>query len=252
MVFTAVILSVRCAKDNWKQNIEYFERVDLNCAKFSSKKDVIQNVQAWILPSGEVWRHGDNMPGRHIVIRDNGFILTIDRLDDGDFGIYYCIVNAGPNTTNVIRIGVNVDGPYFGPTFMEEVKHDAMVGGIAAGCTVVLLIIVWLVCAHCTKEPLPPNIQKLPSTSEAMKNGQFSEAIQMTKIGDSVYYNADEVTVENEQATNEAAEDVKYTGTLSSTGSGDYHSIDSIDRNKKLQSVDPNDVYNSYVKSVHM
>lgn len=252
ILVAVAIMPVSCDEESWKKDIEYFERVDLDCAKFNFNTDVIQSVQAWILPSGDVWKPGSALQGSHIVIRDNGFVLTIDRIDDDDFGVYYCIVGTGVNRTDVIKIGINVDGPYFGPSFMEEIKHNAMVGGIAGGCALVLLVILWFLCTYCTKAPLPPIIKNSPSSSEVLRGGQTNEEIKMTKIDDNLYYNADEVAVDVERTPNTSGDDVKHTETLSSTGSGDYHSIDSIDRNKKLQSLDPNDVYNNYVKSVHM
>ncbi|XP_053399185.1 uncharacterized protein LOC123558896 [Mercenaria mercenaria] len=234
---------VHCDNKTWKNEIEYFEKVDLDCAKFNQNSAVIHSVKAWILPSGEIWKQGTDFNSGHIVIRNDGFVLSIDRLDDDDFGVYYCIVDTGPNGTHIVKIGVNVDGPYFGPELMEEVRHDAMVGGIAAGCALVLFIILWLVCTYCTKTPLPPNTGNIRSVPAIQNTGKPTEDITMTKIGDSVYYNADEIATENAQTPKEPPQEEGKSETLSSTNSGYYHSIDSIDRNKKLQNVNPADVY---------
>ena len=231
---------VRGDNKAWNQDIEYFEKVDLDCAKFYKDSNVIHSVQAWILPSGEVWMPGavTDFRSGHIDIRNNGFVLSIDRLDDDDFGMYYCIVDTGANGTHIVKIGINVDGPYYGPELMKEIKHDAMVGGIAAGCVLVLLIILWLFCTYCTKTPAPPTVVIIKDDQNKPEAGNKPEAVQMTKIGDSVYYNADEVVAQVEPIVKEE----KKSETLSSTNSGFYHSIDSIDRNKKLSNIDSADV----------
>ncbi|XP_060605504.1 uncharacterized protein LOC132758003 [Ruditapes philippinarum] len=232
---------VRGENDAWNQNVEYFEKVDLDCAKFYKHSAVIHSVKAWIMPSSDVWLTGSDTDVKdgQIAVRNNGFLLSIARLDDEDFGVYYCIVDTGVNGTQVVKIGINVDGPYYGPELTKELKHDAMVGGIAAGCALVLFIILWLLCAYCTETPPPPSIVFIKDNQNIPEKETKTENMQMTKIGDSVYYNADEVTSQQEPIVKEEPK----SETLSSTNSGYYHSIDSIDRKTNQQNIDPADVY---------
>jgi hypothetical protein len=177
------------------------------------------------------------LSGKHIKVLDNGFVLRIIWLDDEDFGSYYCIVDTGTNGTRVIRIGVNVDGPYYGPSYMNEIKRSAKVGGIAAGCALIFLLIIWLLSAKCKCNPLlnPSNEQQL-------------DDLGMKKLGGNIYYNADG---EPTGSHNGPAK----TETLASYNSGHYHSIGSLDRSGQvsitLENKEPSEIYNKYVESVH-
>lgn len=246
-----VVLPTTCAMDSWQKNLKYFEKVDLNCSEFS-RIGVIHSVQAWILPSGEIWQHDTNHAGKHMEIKNNGLILSIDRLDDADFGVYYCIADTGDKGMHVVKIKVNMDGPFY----QKEIKHNLMVGGIGAGSTLVIFIIIWLLCTCCSPKPLEENIVELanmPNEKEGETNGDI--ASNMTTPDDNIYYIADGIKPANEQISIQATKEEMHSVTPVPTYSGHYHSIGSIDDNTKvhdeLKSVDPATIYDQYIESIH-
>ncbi|KAL3878666.1 hypothetical protein ACJMK2_030997 [Sinanodonta woodiana] len=51
-----------------------------------------------------------------------------------------------------IKHGVNVDGPYYDPKQAENYRKNAIIGGIAAGIMLVLIIMLWIVSNNCRKD----------------------------------------------------------------------------------------------------
>lgn len=227
---------VNADNDDWKQKIEYFESVQLDCAKFNTE-GTIQSVQAWILPSGEVRETQNPVNDKHIYLTDNGFSLRIDRLDDPDFGIYYCIVYKGVNSTGVIKIGINVDGPYYNPAFLHDLTDGAKVGGIAAGCALVVLIFLWIFCKYLSRK------RERFMDHKRRENVQLHDIVEAEKSGDdSVYYIADGITVDNvPEQQNQEQQQLEHPHTspeqnradrLSSSTSDHYHSIGTLEKVK--------------------
>ncbi|KAL4230065.1 hypothetical protein ACF0H5_010450 [Mactra antiquata] len=220
IVIVCLLISLAVGdKDDWKKNIEYFEQVHLECAKFNEGGTIL-SVQAWILPNGDVRHPWQPVEDKHVYITDNGFSLKIDRLDDADFGIYYCVVDKGINNTDVIKIGINVDGPYFGPEMKEELIHDAKIGGIAAGCAVVLLVILWVACGQISRKRLKANYERKMAS-------RLSDIDDSPRSGDdSVYYIADGMSVPN------SPEKSPVDQQQFSPDANLYHSIDTLEKVK--------------------
>ncbi|XP_052801354.1 uncharacterized protein LOC128232056 isoform X2 [Mya arenaria] len=244
-----VALSVTSRDVDWKQKVEYFARVFLNCSETGSK-NVTLAVYFWILPSGDVVYPGSkDMPKQNVELMDNGFVLQVDKVDDIDFGLYYCIIQTGPNSTGIVKRGLNVDGPYFGPAYMDNIGHSAMVGGIAAGCTLVLLTAVWLICAHCKVVPRR-NVLAVSQNSDKVSS---KDPILSDKSDDDIYYIADGIK------TTPVKRNVTYesvSGIASTSESGHYLSIGSLERNIQdpygdSNFMDPGVNHNNYVNDVH-
>ena len=100
----------------------------------------------WLLPDGNLIHETDDKT--MAVGKDmTNFTLTLKRLDDPDFGWYYCIIVWNDHSVSQIRHGVNIDGPYYGD-LLERYRHNAMIGGIAAAILFAILAgscIIW----HC-------------------------------------------------------------------------------------------------------
>ena len=129
--------------------VEYYTEVILDCDE--TEYNFTQSNPAskyWLLPDGNLTKE-TNPSNKNVLIGTDmsNLTLTIKRLDDSDFGWYYCIIVWNDHTLDKIRHGVNVDGAYFGD-LLEKYRHNAMIGGIAAAILFAILAgscIIW----HC-------------------------------------------------------------------------------------------------------
>ncbi|XP_060073305.1 uncharacterized protein LOC132553110 [Ylistrum balloti] len=133
--------------DNIK--VEYFNTTTLKCdnskLNITTNPGNAANIQAkyWILPSGEKI---DNTSISKIqrgklawIISDwFDFSLTITDVNDEDFGMYYCVIVRNNYQVDVIPKGLNIDGPDYSK-LIKRYRHNAMVGGIAAGSLFVII-----------------------------------------------------------------------------------------------------------------
>lgn len=123
--------------------VEYYKSATLVCddptMNLTTNSLMQANVQSkyWLTPSQTVI---DN-----ITIADqtrkgtpswilgdwSSFNLTVNYVDDDDFGVYHCIVVMKDYSIHIIKQGLNEHGPSF-EKLHEEYRHNAMVGGIAA------------------------------------------------------------------------------------------------------------------------
>ncbi|VDI11075.1 Hypothetical predicted protein [Mytilus galloprovincialis] len=124
----------------------YFKQVTLECqdnAVNATKIDPSNiHTRQWIFPSGKTYDNDNNSP---ICRREkcwemdaSGFNVTIKRINDEDFGVYYCVIVMTDKSIYLIRKGLNVDGPYYGD-LLAKYTENAKIGGIAAAVLFVLL-----------------------------------------------------------------------------------------------------------------
>lgn len=130
---------------SWKHEAEYFKSVRMRCEVGRN-----ETIHLWILPSGEVLRPTNENAVNHVSLKDDGAILEIDRVDDEQFGMYLCIVGVG-DSIKVIKHGLNIDGPYYGDEYGKRVRHSAMIGGICAAGTLLIIVGLCLINAYCCK-----------------------------------------------------------------------------------------------------
>ena len=128
--------------------VEYFTSVNLECDNndlnltYSNQFNVVKKY--WILPSGDVINADSTPPivkakPQWTLSTDfSRFNLTLNRVDDADFGVYRCIVVYNNNSIAVVSQGLNIDGPYYGH-LAERYRKNAIVGGIAAGVLFVVI-----------------------------------------------------------------------------------------------------------------
>lgn len=137
-----IITSIYCED----VKVPYFHQVTLECTDSSvnltNYDPANLHSRYWIFPSGKVYDNDNSAPicGRNKCWEMNplGFNVTIKRINDDDFGVYYCVLVLNDSSIRVLRKGLNVDGPYYGD-LLEKYKENAKIGGIAAA---VLFIIV--------------------------------------------------------------------------------------------------------------
>ena len=152
----------------WAYQVEYFKSFQMTC-EFDHDETDVKKVYMWILPNGEILRPGGEKTADHISIKNDGMILEVDRVDDELFGLYMCIVDIGSDI-EVIKRGLNIDGPYYGPDHDKKLKHNAMIGGICAGAVLIVLVSIWIAHSLCCKS------NKHVSKSKSLENIENGES----------------------------------------------------------------------------
>ncbi|XP_064608517.1 uncharacterized protein LOC135472779 [Liolophura sinensis] len=152
-IFITAVLSAQPneAESSWpKYQLEYNRQFSLICdspeLNLTTTTDHSNSFSQlfWILPSGEqvtgnVERDTFFTSGTH----PTGWNLTLLAVDDTDFGEYVCILVRPDQQIYSIKLGINVDGPYFGDLWARY-RYRTMVGGIAGGSSMLLIA---LICA---------------------------------------------------------------------------------------------------------
>ena len=139
------LVFVVCMGDEY--HLEYYAELTISCDETEYNFTHTNPANKyWLLPDGNLIHETDDK--RMAVGKDmTNFTLTLKRLDDHDFGWYYCIIVWNDHSVSQIRHGVNIDGPYYGD-LLERYRHNAMIGGIAAAILFAILAgscIIW----HC-------------------------------------------------------------------------------------------------------
>lgn len=120
----------------------YFKQVTLECTMNQTYPSLGIPKRYWIFPNGKTYENDSNAPmcrkQKCWTMDSSGFNVTIKRINDEDFGVYYCVNVFDRKSILVERRGLNVDGPYFGD-LLQQYKKNAMVGGIAAAVLFVVL-----------------------------------------------------------------------------------------------------------------
>lgn len=111
--------------------LEYFTSAVLECNEnslnFTNSANI--NRRYWLIPAGVLLNKSST--DKHVQV-DFNFTLTINEINDSDFGKYYCLLTRSDYSVDTIEHGINVDGPYYG-NLPEIYSKRAMIGGIAAG-----------------------------------------------------------------------------------------------------------------------
>jgi len=114
-------------------HLKYYTDATMECDEIahniSTSSPIVRKY--WLFPKGQLYESTANST-RHLVFDGANGTLTVKRIDDDDFGKYYCIIVHGDNSLSRISHGLNLNGAYFG-NLLELYKQKAMVGGIAAG-----------------------------------------------------------------------------------------------------------------------
>ena len=254
----SIFVIANASQSNWKQNIKYFEKASLNCSENDQTQS--NHVQFWILPSGEMIKPGSDKIQPNIHLKDNGFVLEIDKVDDADFGLYFCIIGTGVNGTGLVKKGVNVDGPYYGEEYYDSIRRSATIGGIAGGCTLVLLIALWVMCARCKRKPLPLVDDECDNKLDSADSDKVSskETILSDKSDDNIYYIADGIKMESNPPTPRKQHLVSddTSAIVSTSESVHYHSIGSLGRDAQSptsepKAMEPGEIYAKYLDDLH-
>ncbi|KAL3878667.1 hypothetical protein ACJMK2_030998 [Sinanodonta woodiana] len=122
--------------------LEYYKDVTFECDDLQINVSTISPPPKmhWILPSGKVI--SDDFQNTSHIHLGGSMNLTIQKIDDEDFGRYFCVIVFKNQTINVVSHGLNVDGPFYGD-LLERYRHNAMIGGIAAA---VLFVVIAAFC----------------------------------------------------------------------------------------------------------
>lgn len=145
MLLSLLSVAVNC-DGNIDIMVEYYTSVNLPCDDYTlnyttnnrNRQDMIKH-KFWILPSNEIVDNQTVRKNIELSTSWENFSLTIQRINDADFGYYTCIiVTDNVLLTKSVRRGVNIDGPSFGD-LDSKYRHNAMVGGIAAAIMFVLI-----------------------------------------------------------------------------------------------------------------
>lgn len=131
------ILPVLCQSIKESYKAEYFTNVSLPCNytnhNLSYPAVPVPIKRYWVLPNGTVLP--DTFPGdEKFYVEKPDFNLFVARIDDPDFGWYHCALlwNNWDYKVDVIRIGLNEDGPYY-ERLLRELEKNLIIGSVCAG-----------------------------------------------------------------------------------------------------------------------
>lgn len=133
-------------------NQEYFSDVLLPCSastlrNSSENSDIVLTEQIWLLPDGGVIQKGhaaSNPANIQLFEEDGTLMLCINKIDDINFGVYWCIQVWNNTSIRAIRHTINIDGPPL-HEFYEQQKKNAIVGAIAAGVVLFVVIVTYVI-----------------------------------------------------------------------------------------------------------
>ena len=242
--------------------VEYFKAVQFTCELDETESEVINEVYLWILPSGEVLRPNGKNTAAHVLLKDDGTILEVTSVDDEQFGLYICIVDTGKDI-QVIKRGLNVDGPYYGPDHDDDIRRKAMIGGICACAVLILLISIWIIRSNFCKTKKKINSEmsstdvengvainqqeKTPSSAEVESADNKNQTIiDEVENLEKIYDQADGILVQ-ETKNKSPLDDKKYDKLrISQMDSGEYHTITELNpatfiKNSSHSHVEEND-----------
>ena len=138
--------------------VEYYSNATLICdnnqlnLSLSDQAGVVSKY--WMLPGGSLVDNTSksDMVELHVprwTLSPNfaNFNLTLNRVDDEDFGMYTCVIVYSDGKIKTVRRGLNVDGADFSK-LLETYRENAIIGGIAAAGLFVVFsasCVIW----HC-------------------------------------------------------------------------------------------------------
>lgn len=133
----AILVCNETPIQNRTQNSEY---IDTNIYKTLTN-------QVWLLPNGNVISN-TNASGREwrvqVSMQLSRSVLMIHRIDDVDFGIYWCIQVWNDSSIDATKHSLNIDGPPM-HAFYDRQKNNVIVGVAAAGVVLSVIVLVYIV-----------------------------------------------------------------------------------------------------------
>lgn len=146
VVCVALLLttSVTAQEKGWDNVIvQYDEMVNLTCenAMVNWTTTPGWGEIMWIIPNGEILslNGGYISKNERAEIQQQGKMLVVRKIDDPDFGKYYCLARTGAGPYMLVQKGINVDGAYYGD-LMAKYQMNLIIGASAAACLLVLII----------------------------------------------------------------------------------------------------------------
>ncbi|XP_045203900.2 uncharacterized protein LOC123556899 [Mercenaria mercenaria] len=133
---------------------KYFSDVSIICNETSfqntserNNDDPVVMNRIWLLPNGDIIRtapNSDSLAKVHVSQLNDTSVLHIRKIDDVDFGVYWCIQVWNDSSISVVKHTVNIDGPPM-HEFYEQQKKNAIVGAISAGVVLGIILLVYIV-----------------------------------------------------------------------------------------------------------
>ena len=121
---------------------EYYTEAKLGCdnADNQTSKDLLKVNKYWLMPDGMLLSKAVTTRGKRNI--DGNFTLHISKINDGDFGLYYCITVFNDSSINIQRHGLNIDGALF-DSLNHSYARRAVVGAIAAASVLVIMLLIY-------------------------------------------------------------------------------------------------------------
>lgn len=161
LFFVTLFGTICSAKDWWMEepykddsfNVlgKYGENVSIECA--DHRRPEPEDVLYWILPDLTVMNRSDYKDFQTIdgpagwYVSPNGTSVEVFLVQERHFGFYHCVFSnrsSGGGSVEVIKKGLNYDGPYLGdlwPLYEKPVVIGCVAAGIFAALFVVLCVV---------------------------------------------------------------------------------------------------------------
>ncbi|XP_067661526.1 uncharacterized protein [Haliotis asinina] len=121
--------------------VMYDHPANLSCIGESFDPDATQMSRyqlMWLLPNGDLVEKTTTHD--RVTVFDEGKQITVNKVDDVDFGIYNCIIhNFDTQKYEIVQTGINLNGPYWGD-LMEKYRMNFIVGAVAAAVVFVIMM----------------------------------------------------------------------------------------------------------------
>ncbi len=158
-------------------------------------------------------------------VEPSNWTLTVGNISHGDLGLYHCMVQETYGGILMVRMGINVKGPFF-TDMWEMYRMNTIIGCSAFGVFLILCLLFWLIYRFQWKEPnkVGPTFEadfahdNKPGSANGYAAGSAQEPanghIQMDVIGTPEAPDA-VVTVPGAAASDQLSEpDIRHRATL--------------------------------------
>ena len=157
---------------------EYFTNVSLHCnytlhnLTYPPFPDPIKKY--WVLPNSTVLPDtflGDSK----FVIQKPEFILYVGDINEEDFGLYHCVLlwNNWDYHVDVIRIGLNEDGPYY-EKLLRQLERNLIIGSVSAAVFFMICMFGCWYWNHKTKKKNEQHFDYLHDISRRNSKHEYS------------------------------------------------------------------------------
>ena len=154
---------------------KYYADTTLTCDAASLQLPYTTFKIYWALPDGSFLNWFYTGDEKYTVGEGPEFNLTINNIDDRDFGWYYCVIlwDNYIYLTHSIKVGLNVNGADYEDMY-DGYRNSALIGGIMAAGTAFLLALCCLVywCRYSEVNMVnKPKKLKAPTSRSSSKSG---------------------------------------------------------------------------------